>query len=51
MQTQRAKLKRIIAFAIFLYFYLQHRVKKVEEYDRLKRQEQRAMQNTEIDEI
>lgn len=47
----RLKLKRLIIAAILGYFLIQWKVKQVENYDRLKRHEQRAMQNKEVEQV
>ena len=48
---KRYNFKKLIFFSVFLLWFGHRRVQKVEEFDRLKRQEQRAMQNKEVDEV
>jgi hypothetical protein len=50
-KIQRLNLKIYISFAIFTYTAIKWRESRVSEYDRLKRYEQRAMQNKEADEV
>ena len=51
LEYPRLKLKRWIIAALVGFWLVQWKVKKVEEYDRLKRHEQRAMQNKEVDQF
>ena len=50
-KIQRVNLKAYLALAILLFTAIKWREFKVSEYDRLKRHEQRAMQNKEADEV
>jgi hypothetical protein len=47
----KLKIKRLILAALLGFWLVQWKVKRVEEYDRLKRHEQRAMQNKEVDQF
>jgi hypothetical protein len=42
-KQNRFNFKKLIFFTVFLFWFLHRRVAKVEEFDRLKRREQRAM--------
>ena len=50
-KIKRLNLKALTAFACLVYFAVKWREAKVCEYDRLKRTEQRAMQNKEAAEV
>jgi hypothetical protein len=50
-ETARFSFKSLFAFLLLVYGYARYRVMKVEAFDKRKRQEQRAMQNQEVDEV
>ena len=51
LQADRINLKKWFLGVTLFFIWLNHRIKKVELFDKLKRQEQRAMQNTEVEEL
>ena len=51
LDTKRVNLKKFLFFLGIGFLWLHHRVQKVEEFDRIKRTEQRAMQNTEVEDL
>jgi len=51
LRSRRLNLKFIFLGLFVSYHLIQWRVRQVERFDRLKRKEQRAMQNTEAEEV
>ena len=51
LQIKRVKLKKFLFLFGVAFIWLRNRIVKVEEFDRIKRTEQRAMQNTEVEEL
>ena len=50
-KVQRVNLKAWVLFFLALYYFGNKRLRNVAEFDRLKRQEQRAMQNKEFESV
>lgn len=50
-RTRRLNLKAILIGGFLLYHLIQWKCRQVESFDRLKRKEQRAMQNKEAEEV
>lgn len=50
-ELQRVNLKKWLLFALLGFGMLKYRERQVNKYDHLKRQEQRAMQNKEVEEF
>jgi hypothetical protein len=51
LETKRVNLKKFLLVLGISFLWVRNRVQKVEEFDQIKRTEQRAMQNTEVEDL